>query len=300
MTIPRRYRQPTGVLDAARMTFDAARIVVIPLGWNDSFRIRITRVDRLFNPSEIHPNDLLRWTLSRPGPCDGIRLPHECGRDYISSYSKLHLFQPAPDRMFVLLAAGNLATTQEVLNRIRHARDALSADRREQVRQAHPRSDRGAQPLSERRGTRVTSLAGRDGALQPERRATLRGRDLPERRPGPVAPPPARGALGGAGDNDPRLDRECPPCLLRPASLSVGAAGHGKRSRGRESASDAELNRARRGMRCLWMGSAPADVTTAGAGAVQEIKTRMPNPSRARQTVEHHWGCERRRAHVET
>jgi putative proteasome-type protease len=48
------------------------------------------------------------------------------GVDYISSYSKLHLFQPAPDRMFVLLAAGNLATTQEVLNRIRRDLDQAS------------------------------------------------------------------------------------------------------------------------------------------------------------------------------
>jgi putative proteasome-type protease len=41
------------------------------------------------------------------------------GVDYISTYSKLHVFQPAPDRLFVLMAAGNLATTQAVLNRIR-------------------------------------------------------------------------------------------------------------------------------------------------------------------------------------
>jgi len=40
------------------------------------------------------------------------------GVDYISTYSKMHMFQPAPDRLFVLLAAGNLATTQSVLNRI--------------------------------------------------------------------------------------------------------------------------------------------------------------------------------------
>lgn len=40
------------------------------------------------------------------------------GVDYISSYSKLHVFQPAPDRLFVLMAAGNLGTTQAVLNRI--------------------------------------------------------------------------------------------------------------------------------------------------------------------------------------
>jgi putative proteasome-type protease len=51
------------------------------------------------------------------------------GVDYISSYSKLHLFQPAPDRFFILLAAGNLATTQEVLARIRRDLDrALGAD----------------------------------------------------------------------------------------------------------------------------------------------------------------------------
>ncbi|QEY32863.1 20S proteasome subunit A/B [Synechococcus sp. RSCCF101] len=40
------------------------------------------------------------------------------GVDYISTYSKMHVFQPADDRLFVLLAAGNLATTQSVLNRI--------------------------------------------------------------------------------------------------------------------------------------------------------------------------------------
>ena len=51
------------------------------------------------------------------------------GVDYISSYSKLHVFQPAPDRFFILLAAGNLATTQEVLARIRRDLDrALGAD----------------------------------------------------------------------------------------------------------------------------------------------------------------------------
>jgi putative proteasome-type protease len=41
------------------------------------------------------------------------------GVDYISSYSKLHVFQPSADRLFVLMAAGNLGTTQAVLNRIR-------------------------------------------------------------------------------------------------------------------------------------------------------------------------------------
>jgi len=41
------------------------------------------------------------------------------GVDYISTYSKMHVFEPSPDRLFVLMAAGNLGTTQAVLNRIR-------------------------------------------------------------------------------------------------------------------------------------------------------------------------------------
>jgi putative proteasome-type protease len=45
------------------------------------------------------------------------------GVDYISSYSKMHVFQPASDRLFVLLAAGNLATTQAVVNRIQRDLD---------------------------------------------------------------------------------------------------------------------------------------------------------------------------------
>jgi len=40
------------------------------------------------------------------------------GVDNISTYRKLHVFRPAPDRVFVLQSAGNLATTQEVLDRI--------------------------------------------------------------------------------------------------------------------------------------------------------------------------------------
>ena len=50
------------------------------------------------------------------------------GVDYISTYSKLHVFQPAPDRLFVLMAAGNLGTTQAVLNRIRRDLAAGEAD----------------------------------------------------------------------------------------------------------------------------------------------------------------------------
>jgi putative proteasome-type protease len=45
------------------------------------------------------------------------------GVDYVTSYSKMHLFTPAPDRLFVLLSAGNLAITQEIINHIRRDLD---------------------------------------------------------------------------------------------------------------------------------------------------------------------------------
>jgi putative proteasome-type protease len=40
------------------------------------------------------------------------------GVDNVGSYRKLHVIAPGPDRIFVLESAGNLATTQEVLDRI--------------------------------------------------------------------------------------------------------------------------------------------------------------------------------------
>jgi putative proteasome-type protease len=40
------------------------------------------------------------------------------GVDYVTTYSKMHLFTPAPDRLFVILSAGNLATTQQIINYI--------------------------------------------------------------------------------------------------------------------------------------------------------------------------------------
>jgi putative proteasome-type protease len=49
------------------------------------------------------------------------------GVDYISSYSKMHVFKPASDRIFVIMAAGNLGTTQAVLNRIRRDIDEHQA-----------------------------------------------------------------------------------------------------------------------------------------------------------------------------
>lgn len=45
------------------------------------------------------------------------------GVDYVTTYSKMHVFNPAPDRQFVILSAGNLATTQEVINHIQRDLD---------------------------------------------------------------------------------------------------------------------------------------------------------------------------------
>jgi putative proteasome-type protease len=49
------------------------------------------------------------------------------GVDYVTTFSKMHVFTPDPDRLFVVLTAGNLATTQEVLHRVRRDLDAPDA-----------------------------------------------------------------------------------------------------------------------------------------------------------------------------
>jgi putative proteasome-type protease len=48
------------------------------------------------------------------------------GVDYVSTYRKLHVFQPAPDRFFVLLTSGSLSTSQEVLDRVRRDLDSTA------------------------------------------------------------------------------------------------------------------------------------------------------------------------------
>lgn len=40
------------------------------------------------------------------------------GPDMLSTYSKMHLFQPDGDRVFCILSAGNLATTQAIISQI--------------------------------------------------------------------------------------------------------------------------------------------------------------------------------------
>lgn len=46
------------------------------------------------------------------------------GVDDVSAYRKMHVVRPGPDRVFVLESAGSLATTHEVLDRIRRDLDA--------------------------------------------------------------------------------------------------------------------------------------------------------------------------------
>jgi putative proteasome-type protease len=52
------------------------------------------------------------------------------GVDNVGTYRKLHVIRPGGDRVFVIESAGNLATTQEVLDRIR---THLHADERESL-----------------------------------------------------------------------------------------------------------------------------------------------------------------------
>lgn len=40
------------------------------------------------------------------------------GADMIYSHSKMHVFTPSPDRFFVVLTSGNLATTQAIISRL--------------------------------------------------------------------------------------------------------------------------------------------------------------------------------------
>ena len=57
------------------------------------------------------------------------------GVDNVGTYRKMHVLQPADDRLFVIESAGSLATTQEVLDRM--ARDL---DGRARPPRAWPRS----------------------------------------------------------------------------------------------------------------------------------------------------------------
>jgi len=41
------------------------------------------------------------------------------GVDYVTTYRKVHVFAPDPDRLFVILSAGNLGNTQEIMDTLR-------------------------------------------------------------------------------------------------------------------------------------------------------------------------------------
>ena len=53
------------------------------------------------------------------------------GVDNVSTYRKMHVLQPADDRVFVIESAGSLATTQQVLDRM--ARDLAAGDATESL-----------------------------------------------------------------------------------------------------------------------------------------------------------------------
>ncbi len=53
------------------------------------------------------------------------------GVDQVGTYRKLHVLEPAPDRLFVIESAGSLATTQEVLDRM--ARDLAAGEATESL-----------------------------------------------------------------------------------------------------------------------------------------------------------------------
>ncbi|MGO8872899.1 MAG: hypothetical protein ACLQPH_16140 [Acidimicrobiales bacterium] len=58
------------------------------------------------------------------------------GVDNIGTYRKLHVIQPGPDRVFVVESTGNLATTQEVLDRV--MRDLGTGDAGESLATVNP------------------------------------------------------------------------------------------------------------------------------------------------------------------
>ncbi len=49
------------------------------------------------------------------------------GVDYVTTFSKMKICQPDEDRLFVILSAGNLATTQQALNHVERDLDSTEA-----------------------------------------------------------------------------------------------------------------------------------------------------------------------------
>jgi putative proteasome-type protease len=92
------------------------------------------------------------------------------GVDYISTYRKMHVFQPSGDRLLVVLTSGNLATTQEVLDNLR--RDLAATQPSESLATVSYVFE-AARYVGKVLGTVVQHYAATLGASVAELRATL-------------------------------------------------------------------------------------------------------------------------------
>ena len=81
------------------------------------------------------------------------------GVDNVSTYRKLFVFHPTPDRTFVIQSAGNLATTQEVIDRI--DRDLADPGASESLATARAPLRSGAVPRPAQRSRSPASTAPR-------------------------------------------------------------------------------------------------------------------------------------------
>ena len=59
------------------------------------------------------------------------------GPDMLSSYSKMRILSPGDDRVFSILASGNLATTQAVFNRLEQDLEAVVQERQSRDERKH-------------------------------------------------------------------------------------------------------------------------------------------------------------------
>ncbi len=75
-----------------------------------TFNLVISRVDMTYCVAVSTDNGLVFCSDSRTN----------AGADMLYSHSKMHIFNSRPDRMFVVLTSGNLATTQAIVSRIEH------------------------------------------------------------------------------------------------------------------------------------------------------------------------------------
>ena len=114
------------------------------------------------------------------------------GVDDVNAYSKMHRFDAFGDRVFVLLSAGNLSTTQAVLRRLREGvADAAHAS---QVRGASAPGRGGGKPSAVAKLKQLASFMGAGSASRVMERVSRRQADAPgaaaEGLPAPAASAP--------------------------------------------------------------------------------------------------------------